>query len=291
MFFRRNHNADGIEITSYERRDHYEVRELLFRNYRSHTHLDWHESDQWLEDADSPVKLAWQSNHLVGLIGTSIPNDGNVWIRIIAILDDVDAAPIINALWEALCADLGALQVRRIAVLMLRDWLAEVFKPLGFAEEDWIVTLRRELPEPPPENVLTNLHIRAAEPSDLATLTEIDHLAFGTLWQMSAAEIRQAMRVAASSTVAMLDTTPVGYQISTMYFDGSHLARLAVKPDNQARGIGRALVSDVLRRFARRNVHSMTVNTQLSNTRSQHLYEHLGFARNGYDIAVWMTDL
>jgi ribosomal protein S18 acetylase RimI-like enzyme len=104
---------------------------------------------------------------------------------------------------------------------------------------------------------------------------------------MSASDLRQAMRMAASSTVAMMTTTIVGYQISTMYFDGSHLARLAVRPEIQTRGVGTALVSDVLRRFARRGVASMTVNTQLTNERSQHVYERLGFERNGYDLAVW----
>jgi len=31
----------------------------------------------------------------------------------------------------------------------------------------------------------------------------------------------------------------------------------------------------------------VSVNTQLSNLASQHLYTKLGFARNGYDMPVW----
>jgi hypothetical protein len=38
-------------------------------------------------------------------------------------------------------------------------------------------------------------------------------------------------------------------------------------------------------------VLSTTVNTQESNVRSQHLYTRFGFARNGYDLPVWMADI
>jgi RimJ/RimL family protein N-acetyltransferase len=35
----------------------------------------------------------------------------------------------------------------------------------------------------------------------------------------------------------------------------------------------------------------VTVNTQSGNRRSQRLYHHYGFRRNGYDLAVWKADL
>jgi ribosomal-protein-alanine N-acetyltransferase len=286
VFFRRD-DTTSIQITPYQRRNRQDVRDMLFRNYRSHIHLDWQESDQWLDTERYPVKLAWQGRRLIGVLGASEPIEGNCWIRIAAANDDGNPQPALDAMWESLCTDLGSLQVRRVAILMLRDWLNIVFAPLGFSHHEWVVTLKREGKDAPPEMLPEQVSIRPAEPSDLDTLIEIDHVAFAPLWRMSASDLRQAMRMAASSTVAMMTTTIVGYQISTMYFDGSHLARLAVRPEIQTRGVGTALVSDVLRRFARRGVASMTVNTQLTNERSQHVYERLGFERNGYDLAVW----
>ncbi len=281
----------GIEIMPYHRRYRQDLRELLYRSYRSHVHLDWHDTDAWLDTGKSTVLLAWEGRRLVGAIAASEPVDGDCWIRIATIVDDAPPMPIMNALWSILKLDLRALQVERVAILMLREWLSEIFGALGFAEQEWIVTLRRESLESPSEPPPPNLTIRASESADIEAITAIDHQAFDALWRMTLTDIRQAMRGAASSTVALIQGVIVGYQISTVYFDGSHLARLAVNPNVQANGIGGALVGDVLRRFTRRGVPAMTVNTQLSNERSQRLYRRLGFQRTGYDLAVWSIRL
>ncbi len=281
----------GIEIMPYQRRYRQELRELLYRSFRSHVHLDWHETDAWLDTGKSTVLLAWEGRRLVGAIAASEPVDGDCWIRIAAVVDDAPPMPIMHALWSILRLDLRAMQVKRVAILMLREWLSDVFAELGFAEQEWIVTLRRESLESPDETNPPNLTIRASETSDLEAITAIDHQAFDALWRMTLSDIRQAVRGAASCTVALIQDAIVGYQISTVYFDGSHLARLAVNPNVQAKGIGGALVGDVLRRFTRRGVPAMTVNTQLSNERSQRLYRRLGFQRTGYDLAVWSVRL
>jgi ribosomal protein S18 acetylase RimI-like enzyme len=104
-------------------------------------------------------------------------------------------------------------------------------------------------------------------------------------------ELRQANRISAASTVAEIDGSIVGYEISTLYFDGAHLARLAVSPHAQGHGVARALLLDTLRRFERRGVHVITVNTQAGNLRSQRLYTSFGFERTGYDLPVWMVGI
>lgn len=282
---------DSFQITPYQRRNRHDVRDLLFRSLHSHTHLDWHETDQWLDNGRSPVVLAWQGRQLVGVMGASEPMAGECWIRVVGAVDGVDPLPIISALWSILRLDLKALHVERAAVLFMREWMQPVFQALGFAEYEWIVTLRREAAEPPPDMRPANLIIRPTDPTDFDSVLDVDHAAFAALWRMTANDIRQAMRMAASCTLALIDGLPVGYQLSTMYFDGSHLARLAVIPTLQANGIGAALVGDVLRRFARRGIGTMSVNTQLSNERSQRLYRRLRFQPTGYDLAVWTRDL
>lgn len=293
----RQNNPTPIQIVPYQRRSRHEVRELLFRSYRSHTHLDWRESDQWLDEERAPIKLAYSGRRLIGILGVSEPINGECWIRMAAVADTTahdnsDSLPAMEALWTAVRADLRAMNVRRVALLMLRDWLGDTLTALGFRDHEWVVTLRRVDPQPPPEAILTNgIIIRAAEPTDSTTILGIDHAAFGPLWRMTYSDLRAAMRMAASCSVAVQGDMVIGYQLSTMYFDGSHLARLAVLPDQQSRGIGGLLVSDVLRRFQRRGVLSMTVNTQLSNEQSQRVYRRLGFERNGYDMRVCVTDL
>jgi len=289
--FKRADHPYSIHITPYERRSRQDVRDMLFRSYRSHTHLDWQESDQWLDAERSPVKLAWIGRRLVGILGVSEPMEGECWVRIAAAQDEGDPQPILDALWNAIYTDLLANKVKRVAILMMREWLFTPFKLLNFREHEWIVTLRRLSSDIPAPQTPPGVAIRPAEPNDIDRVLAVDHAAFGALWRMTMSDLRSTMRAAASTTVAILNDTIIGYQLSTMYFDGSHLARLAVMPNLQTSGIGTALVIDVLRRFARRGIQSMTVNTQMSNERSQHVYHRLGFERNGYDIPVWIMDL
>jgi ribosomal protein S18 acetylase RimI-like enzyme len=83
----------------------------------------------------------------------------------------------------------------------------------------------------------------------------------------------------------------VGYQLSTFYYEGGHLARLAVAPHAQATGVGNLLLADLIQRFARRGIYAITVNTQSSNERSTRLYTRYDFAPTGYNLAMWMTNL
>jgi ribosomal-protein-alanine N-acetyltransferase len=135
------------------------------------------------------------------------------------------------------------------------------------------------------------LSIRLARAEDLPIMAQVDQAAFSPPWQMTLAEVRQAERISATCTVAQYEKQVVGYQLSTLYFDGAHLARLAVTPDMQNKGVGSALLSDVLRTFARRGVYSMTVNTQARNEISQRLYLRHDFRHNGYNLPVWMAQL
>jgi ribosomal-protein-alanine N-acetyltransferase len=272
-----------LTITPYQRRYLRPVHELLFQSQSVHTHLDWHETDQWLDTQQVPMRLAWQSGRLIGLIATSSPLHETCWIRLAAVQDYIDQGAVMRALWNDITADLRAQNVRLVALLAVRDWIEDYALELGFKYQEDIITLARAgqlLPDPRP-NKLT---IRAAEPYDLETLARVDQAAFSAPWQLAQDELRQAYRISASCTVALQEGHIVGYQLSTLYFDGAHLARLAVLPQAQGTGVGGTLLGDVLKRFFRRGVYSMTLNTQASNLQSQRLYRRFGFRPKGYDL-------
>ena len=286
------HALNALTITPYEHRHSQAVRDLIFRSYRTHTHLDWQESDQWLEEGEVyPARLAWQNSRLQGIIATSAPLNQTCWLRIICINDQADAQHILNLLWESLLPELRAQGVHTVALLMIRNWITSYAAPLGFHFVEEIITFRRPQLEIPPDTLPAGLTIRLTQPEDLAAILDVDNRAFVPPWQMEREELRQAERVSACCTVAELDGKLVGYELSTLYFDGAHLARLAVVPEAQGIGVARALLLDLLRRFERRGVHSMTVNTQSSNLRSQGLYTGFGFERTGYDLPVWMVEI
>lgn len=277
-------------ITPYKRRYRQHVRDLLYRSYRTHNHLDWLDSEQWLDSDDLPIRLAWSSGSLIGLLATSKPLNHTCWVRLAAIDDAASPTRVLAALWDDLLDELRGLTVREVALLGLRDWILSYLPPLGFHYVEDIVTLHRGV-EALPAMPATRLVIRSAYADDLRRIAEVDQAAFTPPWQLSEYELRQAERAAASCTVALLDGALVGYQLSTLYFDGAHLARLAVHPSAQGGGVGTVLLHDLLSRFTKRGVINTTVNTQESNHRSQDLYRRFSFERNGYDLPVWMVEI
>jgi ribosomal-protein-alanine N-acetyltransferase len=283
---------NSLVVTSYTSRDRHLVRDLLFRSSRTHTHLDWQDTDQWLEDGEAyPARLIWQGTRLQGILVMSPPLNVTCWMRIAAVNDHADPQVILRMLWEDLLPELHGQGIKTVALLMIRNWLKPYVKSFGFTYAEEIITFRRSLPTIPSEPLPEGVSIRLTQNEDLPPVLDIDNRAFAAPWQMDGHELRQAHRISAASTLAEIDGLPVGYQISTLYFDGAHLARLAVTPDVQGTGVARAILLDTLRRFEQRGVHAMTVNTQASNERSQRLYLGFGFERTGYDLPVWMVDI
>jgi hypothetical protein len=192
-----------LTITPYQRRYLRQVRDLLFQSQSTHTHLDWHETDQWLDTQQVPMRLAWQNSRLIGLLATSTPLHETAWIRLAAVQDYIDQRAVMRALWNDILTDLNAENVRLVALLAVRDWIEDHALALGFKYQEDIITLARTgqaLPDPRP----TRLTIRAAEPYDLETLERVDQSAFAPPWQLAKDELRQAYRISASCTVAIL---------------------------------------------------------------------------------------
>lgn len=288
---RRGGDPSTLTITPYERRYRNEVQDLLYGSYRVHSHLDWHDTDFWLDRMSAPLLLAWIDRRLVGMMAVSEPLNQTCWLRLAAVADDMQPSAVLVALWTALLPELEALSIRQVAILVLRDWIVRHLPDLGMRYAEEIVTMKRtfqSLPALPPPRV----RIRSAQPGDLDRIADIDQAAFTPPWQLSLFELRQADRAAAIATVAVADDDRIlGYQLSTLHLESAHLARLAVDPLAQSRGVGTALLEDLLQRTARRGMRSMTVNTQVSNVRSQQLYQRFSFERNGYDLPVWMFAL
>lgn len=281
-----------LHITPYLRKHRRAVEDLTFQHYRVHTHLDWQSVEGWLETLVSPLWLAWQGDRLISLMAASEPVEGTCWIRLVALRDDIlNPQQVLSELWQPLARELHHLGVRRVALLLLRDWIKPFMVPLGFNYDEHIVTLFRGGHQPPSVIPATQLKIRTVISADIDSLVEIDHAAFPPMWRMSKTDIREAWRISAVCTVAMDEDKPVGYQLSTQTQDTAHLARLAVHPQQQNTGVGALLLADSLARFSRRNIHAMTVNTQASNLRSQRLYARYGFVRNGYDLPVYVAEL
>lgn len=274
-------------VTRYERRNYRDVLELIYSQQYIHTHFDWYTAERWLDLQSVPVLLAWEGTEVIGVMGVSDPLNGASWMRLLALRDDVDRDAVTRSLWDIMRESLRKAGVKTVWILMANDWVQEHLWVFGAQQVETIVTLRRVTSEMPPQRN-HEITIRSANPeADLVEITRIDHAAFKAPWQLSQADLRQAMRVASSCTLALANDVIVGYQLSTRHRESGHLARLAVEPRLHGQGVGGALLHTLLPQFHARGVDVMTVNTQNSNVHSQRLYHYYGFRRNGYDLPVY----
>ena len=83
----------------------------------------------------------------------------------------------------------------------------------------------------------------------------------------------------------------VGFAISGAAGGQGYLQRLAVVPEHQREGHGRALALDALAWMRRRRLSHGIVNTAVTNVPALSLYESLGFRRLPEDLLVMQLDV
>ena len=276
----------------YERRHRQAVVDLHFFATRNHQQLDWHTPEQWLNAERHVTQLLWKDDKLMAFVSASQPTDGISWLKLLAVDGSVKASELLSALWPSLVQQLRERGCVKLALMMVDDWLTRHIHLLGFAYIEDVVSFNRFRKN----NIQLNgnsqsIKIQVAEEEHTKTLYAIDYAAFDPVWRLSYVDIRQAWRIATSATIARISDEIVGYQLSTLNQNYAHLARLAVKPSAQGKGVGKALIHDMINRFQRRGVQSISVNTQDSNRHSQRLYTQFGFERNGYDLPVWIAHI
>ena len=275
-----------LKISGYDRRHRSALLDLAWHSQWAHKHLDWYETDQWLDGEMGDVLLAWNGDQLVGYLGLSLPIHGWSWIRLLGIRDGRMPGLIVNELCEAAEARCHALGISNIVILMITNWLSTYLRERGFSSEDDIITMSHigHRPRAAPK---ISARVRRADQRDIEGIMLIDRLAFDAPWQLAEHDIWQAIRITASATVAALDGELIAYQLSTCQEGLGHLARLAVHPAHQREGVASALMQQLLLDFRNWNLVDFSVNTQLSNLPSQRLYERFGFFRNGKDMELW----
>jgi ribosomal protein S18 acetylase RimI-like enzyme len=147
--------------------------------------------------------------------------------------------------------------------------------------------LERDVAPGEPPALPAGIRLRPMMFYDLPEVAEVDASGFELLWQNSLESIQLAFKQSVLASVAEADGRMVGYQLSTRNPFGVHLARLAVRPEVQRQGVGRALVCDLVEQANRRGTPRLTVNTQSDNSASLSLYSRLGFRSTGETYPVY----
>jgi ribosomal protein S18 acetylase RimI-like enzyme len=162
--------------------------------------------------------------------------------------------------------------------------------------EDIIVyELARVRPAPPN---LQGLRFEPFDPDNVEQfegLLELDHQSFPWLWWNSADEFLEYAGAPGVQIDVGRDETGriVAYTGTTRFRTWGHLDRIAVAPDVQGRGLGKAALDWAVMTLARSGAKRVGLSTQARNTRSRRLYESYGFRRSpshDYRIYARRTD-
>lgn len=272
------HSENPWIIRSANKDDTHKITQLLEKAHWVHQHLDWLDAESFLDK--NPFLLSMYQNELVACIACPSSLHNVAWIRIFAVNSMHDPRQQWEQLWPVAFKALQSEGCITAAALVISPWFEPLLLQSGFNETNAVIFLEWLSTSPPTMSSIPG-ELRGLRQSDFDLLIDLDQKAFQGIWSNTRDELLEAYETASISTVLELDNELVGYQISTASAWGAHLARLAVHPSWQGKGIGNAIVTDLMQQVRKRGYHRLTVNTQENNLRSLSLYQRLGFMATG----------
>lgn len=263
-----------------------EVAHFLRKSDLVYRHLDWHSPTDWL---DYPAFLVLrESNRINALLSCAPEIKEAAWVRLFASKLSRNYANDFQSLMCNASEILMDIDVSELACLVLNNWIEPVLIQAGFCSTMAVVTLiwtglanSRQIYSNP------DVFARQMMERDLGIVHKMDNRAFPPLWQNSLSSINKSYHISSYNTIALLNDEVVGYQISTISFDGAHIARLATRTDQKRQGIATTLLIDVITHFQEMGITKISVNTQSNNQASLNLYKKLGFSLIKDEIKVY----
>jgi ribosomal protein S18 acetylase RimI-like enzyme len=278
-------NEIDFNIRSALSRDRSRLANLIHFGSHIHQHLDWKPPLDWI--GSNPYLLLENNNELMAALACPPDLPGITWIRLFAASTMVNIDRAWRMLWDAVVQEFAKSGNINIAAISLQSWFNEILEASAFKYTDNVVVLMWERSVTLPNPLQIDTNIRPMMPEDLVEVMGIDHKAFSGVWKNSLESIELAYQQSTLASVAEIGEELVGYQYSTSSAMGGHLARLAVKPSAQGKGIGYLLIHQVLSHFQKQGIRHVTVNTQQNNHASLALYAKAGFNITGEAYRVY----
>lgn len=272
-------------IRSITKDDIRSINQLVQFGAHVHRHLDWRQPSEWI--GQKPFLVAEWNYQLLAALACP-PDTGNVaWIRLFAVNSMVNVEDSWKALWDVVKENLATMNTK-VAVLGFHEWFKDILDAGGFESKESVILLQWDHGSLPPKPKQSEVTIRRMTLDDLPIVQRIDQAAFEPLWQQSLALLEVAFIRSSLATVAETAEGIVGYQISTANASSGHLARLAVLPEWQGRGIGYSLIHHTLSMFSLWGALRVTVNTQTDNYSSLAVYRKVGFRKTDDIYPVYL---
>jgi len=277
--------AVSLQVRPAVPQDQHQIANLMFFESHVHRHLDWRAPLEWLG-----FPCYWvveDAGRVLGVLACPQDPPGVAWVRLFAHARQLSLDDAWDALWQAAQKEMEKQGGATVALIAMHQWLSNLLSKDDFTHTQNIVMLEWKGTDIPEVSFPADVVVRNMQPDDLPEVAELDAAAFKPLWQNTLDALERALSQATSAIVAEDAQGLVGYQLSTANPFGAHLARLAVRPDAQRRGVGSLIVTDLIRRLKDKGVARLTVNTQSDNLASLALYDKMGFVVTGEKFPVY----
>ena len=281
---------NNLKVRPASRGDITHLDELISRGYHVHRHMDWRAPLEWI---DKDPFYVLERNGSIASVLACPPDPTTIgWIRVFAVNGSMRVETAWKELWDAIKPLLPGCSISCVALIAMGEWFQNIMEKSEFNYHQDIIMMKWENEDPIDGFSLdAGLQIRPMTPEDLPLIAILDGQAFEPIWENSLDALSIAYKMAAYSTVVTDGDRIIAYQISTQNLLGGHLARLAVHPDSQGRGIGKSLVLDLMSEMDAKGAQRITVNTQSDNPASIALYNSLGFKMTGEKYPVYIFDI
>ena len=271
--------------------DHQRLSNLIFFETRSHRHLDWRPPLEWL--GDDYFWVVEEGNQATAALACPEEMSRIAWVRLFVHSGYWSAENAWTVLWNVAREDIARAGGATIAAIVQNAWFEKVLVLNGFKSRQSIVMLEwySSASQPWASREADGVRIRKMTEADLPAIVAVDGVSFDPLWHNSMDTLGRALSQSLFATVAEDARGVVGYQITTGSSGRAHLARLAVHPSVQGRGVGGALLGNLFAGLAQIGYFKVTVNTQNDNETSLNLYQRMGFIRTGESYPVYTFDV
>jgi len=232
-----------------------------------------------------PFLVAYAGGRLVGFMFWDLHCSNLACLRGAGLADRWSVSEYLRVLLPPSLESLRTQGATTLAYVGGDDWLIGPLQEHGFVVDNIILAYQKTgwaVPSWGSQEVL----VRPAQPDDFPALVALDQTAFEPLWRNTTADFHDVLASYPHFVVAELDGVVVGYEFSRLVGNQGYLARLAVHPDYQRRGIGTRLLAEAIAFFKREGVRATILNTQQDNQVSQRLYRWFGFELVGEEAVV-----
>jgi [ribosomal protein S18]-alanine N-acetyltransferase len=268
--------------------DHQQLSNLIFFETRLHRHLDWRSPLEWLG-----ARYYWaleEDRQITAALACPTEVEGIAWVRLFVYIERWSPEDAWELLWATARETIMYTGGATVAAIAMQPWFQKVLADGNFENRQNIVMLEWQV-QPWISSKEEGVRIRRMTEADIPAVTRVDHAAFEPLWHNSLDTLQRAFSQALTATVAENKEGIIGYQLATGHGQRAHLARLAVHPSLQGRGVGRALLSDLFAYLTHIGSTRLSVNTQSDNKVSLQLYKNMGFNRTGEEYPVYTFEV